>query len=158
MRILASIVALLALAGGMASAGEEPAVGQVVFVCEHGNVKSLMAASYFNQLAAQRNLPFRAVSRAAAPDSATVPKPIVAGLHADGVDVSDFHPAKVAAADVDKAVRVVAINTELPAGAQVDAQRVERWSDVPAASVSYAAARESLKAHVAALLDRLAAQ
>jgi hypothetical protein len=35
---------------------------------------------------------------------------------------------------------------------------MERWSDVPAASVNYAAARESLKAHVAALLDRLAAQ
>jgi hypothetical protein len=24
---------------------------QVLFVCEHGNVKSLMAASYFNKLA-----------------------------------------------------------------------------------------------------------
>jgi hypothetical protein len=32
---------------------------QVLFVCEHGNVKSLMAVSYFNQLAHERRLPFR---------------------------------------------------------------------------------------------------
>ena len=94
MRLLAPIVAFLALAVGMASAGEEPAAGQVVFVCEHGNVKSLMAASYFNQLAASRGLRLRAISRGSAPDSNSVPAPIVAGLHTDGVDVSDFRPAK----------------------------------------------------------------
>ena len=40
---------------------------QVLFVCGHGNVKSLMAASYFNQLVGERRLPFRAVSRGSAP-------------------------------------------------------------------------------------------
>lgn len=39
---------------------------QVLFVCEHGNVRSLMAASYFNQLAQERRLLFRAVSRGTA--------------------------------------------------------------------------------------------
>ena len=157
MRILAPIT-LLALICGAAAAAEDTAAKQVVFVCEHGNVKSLMAASYFNQLAAQRGLPFRAVSRGAAPDSTTVPQPIVAGLRADGVDVTDFHPEKIATADVDDAVRIVAISTDLPPGVQVDARRVERWSDVPAASLNYGAARRSLKAHVAALLERLAAR
>lgn len=156
MRIL-SLIAMLAFTCGVASAAAGDA-RHVVFVCEHGNVKSLMAASYFNQLAAQRGLPFHAVSRGAAPDSDTVPKPIAAGLHADGVDVSDFHPSKVATADVDAAVRVIAISTELPPDVQVDAHRMERWGDVPTASVNYEAARASLKAHVAALLDRLAAQ
>jgi hypothetical protein len=32
----------------------------IVMVCEHGNVKSLMEASYFNELATPRHLPFRA--------------------------------------------------------------------------------------------------
>jgi arsenate reductase (thioredoxin) len=157
-KTLGSVIALLALMCGMTAAAQDTAARQVVFVCEHGNVKSLMAASYFNQLATQRGLPFRAVSRGAAPDSTTVPQPIVAGLRADGVDVSDFHPSKIATADLDDAVRVIAISTDLPPGVQVDAQRVERWSDVPAASVNYDAARTSLKAHVAALLERLAAQ
>ena len=158
MRILALVVATMAMVGGTASAAEHDATRQVVFVCEHGNVKSLMAASYFNQLAAQRGLPFRAVSRGSAPDSTTVPKPIVAGLHADGVDVSAFQPSKVAAADVVDAARVVTIGAELPAGANADETRVEHWDDVPPASTSYDAARSSLKAHVAELLDRLAAK
>jgi arsenate reductase (thioredoxin) len=158
MRIFALVVVALAVVGGMASAAEHDATRQVVFVCEHGNVKSLMAASYFNQLAAQRGLPFRALSRGSAPDSTTVPKPIVAGLHADGVDVSDFHPSKVAAADVVDAARVVTIGAELPAGANADETRIEHWDDVPPASTSYDAARSSLKAHVAELLDRLAAK
>jgi arsenate reductase len=157
LRILAPVVATLALACGMASAAEHDATKTVVFVCEHGNVKSLMAASYFNQLASQRGLPFRAVSRGAAPNSNTVPQPIVAGLRADGFDVSDFQPSKIAPADVVDAVRVVAIGTELPADAKTEEPHVERWNDVPPASTSYDAARTSLKAHVAELLDKLAA-
>ena len=39
------------------------ASGRVVFVCEHGTVKSVMAALWFNRLATERKLPFRAVSR-----------------------------------------------------------------------------------------------
>ncbi|HKQ14882.1 MAG TPA: hypothetical protein VJT80_15715 [Steroidobacteraceae bacterium] len=158
MRIFALVLATLAALCSVASAAEHAATKQVVFVCEHGNVKSLMAASYFNQLAAQRGLPFHAVSRGSAPDSTTVPKPIVAGLHADGVDVSDFHPSKVAAADVVDAARVVTIGTELPANAAAEETHVERWDDVPPASTSYDAARSSLKAHVAELLDRLTAE
>ncbi len=33
-----------------------PAVSQVVFVCEHGSVKSVMAAHWFNRLAAERRV------------------------------------------------------------------------------------------------------
>jgi arsenate reductase (thioredoxin) len=157
-RIFALVLATLVALCSAASAAEHAATKQVVFVCEHGNVKSLMAASYFNQLAAQRGLPFHAVSRGSAPDSTTVPKPIVAGLHADGVDVSDFHPSKVAAADVVDAARVVTIGTQLPANAAAEETHVERWDDVPPASTSYDAARGSLKAHVAELLDRLTAE
>jgi arsenate reductase len=133
----------------------QPSVSQVVFVCEHGNVKSLMAASYFNQLAEERGLRWRAISRGSAPDSATVPDLIAAKLRADAIDVSDFRPVKVEATEVAEATRVVTIGTDLPAGVPAEAQRIERWNDVPPASTSYDAARTSLKAHVAELLDRL---
>lgn len=156
MRMPAAVLAMFAIVCGISSAAEREVTGKVVFVCEHGNVKSLMAASYFNQLAAQRGLPFRAVSRGVAPDSTTVPKPIVAGLHTDGIDVSGFHPSKIAAADVVDATQVVSIGTELPAEARAGELPIERWNDVPPASTSYDAARRSLKTHVAELLDRLA--
>ena len=154
MRALALSAAILAIVCSIALAADNP-VRRVVFVCEHGNVKSLMAASYFNQLASQRSLPFRAVSRGAAPDSNTVPQPIVAGLQADGVDVSGFHPSKISATDLVDAARVIAIGTQIPMNAKAGEQLVERWDDVPPASTSYDAARSSLKAHVAELLDRL---
>lgn len=109
------------------------AVGTILFVCEHGNVKSLMAASYFNDLAQRRGIGVRAISRAAALDSVT------------------------AAADVAASQRVTVINTALPAGPDVRGKTVESWNDVPAATVDYAAARDSLKAHISGLVAQLQA-
>jgi hypothetical protein len=72
--------------------------------------------------------------------------------------VSEFHPAKVDATEAAEAARIVMIGTDLPARIGGDQQRIERWNDVPAASTSYDAARSSLKAHVAKLLERLSLQ
>ena len=127
----------------------------VLFVCEHGNVKSLMAASYFNQLAAKRGVGLRAISRGSAPDATTVPAPIVAGLRAEGVDVGSFRPAAVTAADVAASARIVAINTSLPSGIELPPAKTEHWDDIPAAGVNYAAARDLLKAHVDELFERM---
>jgi DNA-binding beta-propeller fold protein YncE len=155
MAFVAGILAAVALVACVALHAEEAPPTQVLFVCEHGNVKSLMAASYFNQLAAKRGLNLRAISRGSAPDSTTVPAPIVAGLRTDGVDVGSFKPIAVSATDVAGSERVVAINTELPSGIDAPAAKIEHWDDVPAASVNYAAARDSLRAHVEQLLDRM---
>ena len=154
--IVTGVIAIMFL-GACATAPKPaaPPVSEVLFVCEHGNVKSLMAASYFNRLAEQRGLPFHGVPRGSAPDSTTVPPPIVAGLRADGFDVSAFHPTAVSAADVSAATRVITISIALPATAEVAGAAVEPWSDVPAASVDYSAARDALKAHVATLVDQL---
>lgn len=151
----AAVVAVVTLMIACAALRAEEAPAQVLFVCEHGNVKSLMAVSYFNQQAAARGLRLRAISRASAPDSTTVPGSIVAGLRTDGVDVGDFRPAAVSAGDVAASERIVTISTKLPSGVDAPAAKVERWDDVPAASVNYAAARDSLKAHVEQLLERM---
>lgn len=147
-----------ALASGAANSQEGGRrTSQILMVCEHGNVKSLMAASYFNELATARHLPFRAVSRGTAPDSTTVPPAIVAGLRADGFDVSGFRPTAISAADVATADRVILINTELAPGIADASRPPEKWSDVPPASVNYGAARDALKAHVQALIEQLSA-
>jgi arsenate reductase len=153
--LLVFLVAFAAACAAPAERGDQPEI-QVLFVCEHGNVKSLMAASYFNQMAHQRKLPYRAVSRGSAPDSTTAPPAIVAGLQKDGVDVAAFHPAAVEAADIAASQQLVLINTELPANTQAQQISTERWTDVPPASVNFDAARDSLKAHVARLIDQLA--
>jgi arsenate reductase len=158
MRTLIRAIATLALVSSASLTAEQSPTEQILFVCERGNVKSLMAASYFNQLAAQRGLPWRAVARGISPDSTTVPKNIAAALLAEGVDVSEFHPTKMDATEAADAVQIVVIGTDLPARIGGDEQRIERWNDVPPASTNYDAARSSLKAHVAELLEQLSRQ
>jgi arsenate reductase (thioredoxin) len=152
--LIAGIVAVLSVCATRAA--EPPPIRQVVFVCEHGNVKSLIAATYFNELARSRGLPFRAVSRGLAPDSDTVPEFVKAPLKADGFDVSTFRPKRLTEDEIADSARVIAISTALPAGATSLAAKREQWNDVPAASTDFARSRASIRAHVAELLDRLA--
>src|SRR5262245_4035970 len=133
----------------------DPPINQVLFVCEHGNAKSLMAASYFNDLAQARGLPFRGVSRGSAPDFDTVPGFIQDKLPMEGFDISGFRPKAVSADDIAASVLVVTIGTALPADASGNAPELEQWNDVPPASTDYVQSRASLKAHVADLLKRL---
>jgi arsenate reductase (thioredoxin) len=150
------LIALVVLTGCEARAAEPAPTRQVLFVCEHGNVKSLMAATYFNELARSRGLPFRAVSRGLAPDSDSVPEFVKAPLAAQGYDVSTFRPQRLTDDDITASARVIAISTALPAEAASTAAQSEQWNDVPAASTDFARSRDSIRAHVAELLDRLA--
>src|SRR4029450_12083860 len=87
----------------------------VVFVCEHGAAKSVVATAYFNKLAAERGLPFRAAFRGAGaagrrlPFRATVrgrarqdnlSVRAVEGLKADGVAIPSGKPTAIGDADV----------------------------------------------------------
>ena len=158
-RIIAIPVVVLSLAYSIPKSHAQNHDAQVLFVCEHGNVKSLIAASYFNKLAQEHRLPFHAVSRGTAPDSTTVPPAIIQGLRSDGFDVSSFHPSAVSASDVSASQRVITIGTTLPADALAVVQaKIESWNDVPPASIDYGAARDSLKRHIKKLVEELATQ
>jgi len=58
----------------------------VIFVCEHGAAKSVVATAYFNKLAAERKLPFRATFRGTSLQDDLSGR-AVEGLKADGVAV-----------------------------------------------------------------------
>lgn len=131
---------------------DEPA--PVLFVCEHGNVKSLIAATLFDQLARERGLPFRAVSRGIRPEPG-VPPAIVEALRSEGVDVAGFTPQPVTSLDLAHASRVVAIGVDLSALSRDTRHPIEGWSDVPPASVDYASARAALLRHIESLIDGL---
>ena len=135
----------------------DAANSEVLFICEHGNVKSVMAASYFNAMARERRLPHRAAARGTAPDSESVPAPIAHALRADGFDVSDFRPAPVSQSDVRFAARIVTIGTQAPPKLDAGRVQIDQWNDVPPASVDYPAARDALQAHVARLIEELSA-
>lgn len=147
--VLMAAAACLALAG---AAAEEP--GRVVFVCEHGSVKSLIAAEWFNRLARERDLDVLGVSRGVEPDPG-VPAGVAENLRRDGFDVSGRAPVRLARADVAGAAVVVAIGASSPLLEGL-ALAPERWDDIPPASKDYAASRDAMRRRIEALVERLA--
>jgi protein-tyrosine-phosphatase len=124
----------------------------VVFVCEHGAAKSVIATAYFNKLAAQRNLPYRATFRGTAPqDDLSVRA--VAGLKADGLDIPSGKPAAISDADVAAATHIFAIGCTLPTAAARSGKAAD-WTDVPD-DQGYAPMRDAIVRHVTSLLDDL---
>jgi protein-tyrosine-phosphatase len=130
------------------------ASGTVVFVCEHGNVKSLIAREWFNRLATDRGLGIRAVSRGITPE-ALVPPAIAAALRSDGFDVSTFEPRALRAADATGAVRVVGIGVDLSASEERGDAPLDTWEGIPPASERYTASRDALRARIEALLSTM---
>ena len=126
--------------------------GRVLFVCEHGSVKSVMAATFFDEAARKRGLAIRAMSRGVTPDE-RVPSRIVDRLRLDGIDVATFKPTRVEQQDIARAIRVVAIGVD-PTSLSSERGRVETWNDIPESS-DYLAARAALIRHIDALLDEI---
>lgn len=143
MQTLAAVALLIQLS---------PPQPAVVFVCEHGAAKSVIATAYFNKLAAERGLPFRATFRGTTPqDDLSVRA--VAGLKADGVTVPSGKPAAISDQDVAEASHIFAIGCTLPAKAQQSGKAAD-WSDVPD-DQGYGPMRDAIVRHVQQLLDQL---
>jgi protein-tyrosine-phosphatase len=126
----------------------------VVFVCEHGAAKSVIATAYFNTLAAERGLPFRATFRGTAPQDALSVN-AVAGLRADGIAIPSGKPSAIADRDIAMATHIFAIGCTLPSKARASGKAAD-WSDVPD-DQGYGPMRDAIVRHVKALLDALQA-
>jgi len=126
----------------------------IVFVCEHGAAKSIVAAAFFNKLARERNLRYRAIARGTAPQE-QISVSAAKGLEADGLAATEQKPAGLTKDDVSGALRVVAFCT-LPE--DYKSVRVEEWNDVPTVSEGYDRARDTIVEHVKRLLDELASK
>jgi protein-tyrosine-phosphatase len=123
---------------------------KVLFVCEHGAAKSVIAAAQFNKLASERGLRARAIARGTNPDAVVSPK-VAAGLRAEGFKDITQKPLLVTDEDVSKATRVVTMGCRLPQKAAAT-----DWNDIPSVSEDYPAASRTIQRHVEALIDELA--
>jgi arsenate reductase (thioredoxin) len=142
--------AILALMFLLQQTDRDPAV---VFVCEHGAAKSVIATAYFNKLAAERGLPYRATFRGTSPQDELSVR-AVAGLKADGVAVPSGKPAAISDDDVAGATHIFAIGCTLPDKARRSGKSAD-WSDVPD-DQGYGPMRDAIVRHVQHLLDELA--
>jgi arsenate reductase len=127
---------------------------RVVFVCEHGSVKSLIAMDYFNRRAQERGLAYRAVARGTAPET-TVPRSVREGLRSDGFVVSGFVPRLFTTSDVDDAFLVVSFDQDI-AKTVGDRARHLRWDNLPGVLADYGRGRDEIVGHVDELIDELA--
>jgi arsenate reductase len=145
-------ILLVVIACATAGMAQDAASEKVVFVCEHGAAKSVIAAAYFNKLAAERGLPDRATYRGASPQ-AELSVSALKGLRDDGLSLPDAKPSSITAADVTRATHIFAIGCTLPAHA-ASSGKAESWDDVPD-DRGYAAQRDAIKKHVERLIDQL---
>ncbi len=145
---------LMVMASPLAEGGDEKRGMAIVFVCEHGSVKSLIAAQWFNKLAAERGLRHRAISRGVAPD-ASVPRGIADKLRTDGFNVGGFTPAALSELDLRGAERVISIGIDATSVTKGSRVKVDEWTDIPAASENYAASRDAIVMRINRLLSEL---
>lgn len=124
----------------------------VIFVCEHGAAKSIVASVYFNKLAAENGMDVRSIARGTHPDAELGPK-AVAGLLADGLTPAESTPQKLSLADVESATHIVSF-CELPEDFQ-NKVTTESWDEVPAISDGYEPARDAIAEHVKQLIEQL---
>ena len=124
----------------------------IVFVCEHGAAKSVIAAAYFNKLAAQAGLGSRAAARGTDPDDELSPKAIQ-GLREDGLAPTESVPQKLSRADLESAQRIITF-CELPKEYEPKAI-VEHWDHVPPVSEGYENARAAIVEQIESLIHRL---
>ena len=142
----------MALIGTSIQAGDDkPKPATVVFVCEHGAAKSIVAAAHFNRLAEQEHLPYRATARATTPQPELAPS-AASGLRAEGLQPPVARPTQLTKADVDGAAQVVTfcdIPDEVAGG-----RKIERWTAPPVGD-GYAKSRDVIVEHVKSLITAL---
>lgn len=150
---LSAMFALAALSIGAAAQTNAPTdEPRVIFVCEHGAAKSVIAAAYFNKIAAERGLPDRAAYRGASPQ-AELSVSALKGLKEDGMILPSDKPSPITPIDVTAASHIFAIGCTLPSHA-ASSGKADSWDDVPD-DRGYATQRDAIKKHVERLIHQL---
>ena len=125
----------------------------VLFVCEHGTVKSLLAKVLFEQYAAEVGLRMQAVSRGTHADS-TVPAWMQQRLNLDHIALGTWRPQTLRPTDFADAAYIVSFDVPLGSMAGASAPR-DQWDGLPSVSKDYASGRDAIKKRVHALVDSL---
>jgi arsenate reductase len=130
----------------------------IVFVCQYGSAKSVVAARFFNRIAAEEGLPFRAVARGIETER-VIPSYVREPIRADGFEIGpEEKPVPMDAGETHDASAVVCIMCKLPPGQLAVARQSIQWTDVPDVSAGHAAARDRILGHMKELMIQLGAK
>jgi arsenate reductase len=127
----------------------------IVFVCPYGSAKSVVAARFFNRMATERGLAYRAVARGITPES-TIPSYVREPIRTDGFEIGrDEKPVALSEAEIRHAAAVVCIKCQLSQVQSSMARQSLEWTDVPDVDAGYTAARDKIVAHLNQLVSSL---
>ena len=146
------------VSGAMPSRGASqgvtaPTGGTVLFVCEHGTGKSLLAKLLFEKYAQEVGLEMRAVSRGTRPDTSVSPW-MMRQLALDHVTLGSWVPRPLGPQDLSDASYVVSFDVPSAATAATHASRMQ-WDGLPSIAQDYAKGRDAIKTRVHQLVDSL---
>src|SRR6266851_6866584 len=125
----------------------------IVFVCEHGSAKSIIAAVEFERMAKEKGLDLNILARGTNPD-AEIPKLVRDGLKADGYDAGSLKPTKVSEKDLKGAAKIVSFGPDLSRWL-TDGAMGPDWSATPSVSEDYQAARDYIRKQLEILVKDL---
>lgn len=128
---------------------------KIIFVCEHGAAKSVIAASYFNKMAKERNLDYVAECRGTFPDSVVSPA-IKDNLTKEKVFDPNTKPRKLQISDTAHVERIILFTT-LPPDLKTDI-KTEDWSNIQNVDADYEKRRNAIVKKINELLDSLEKQ
>jgi protein-tyrosine-phosphatase len=128
---------------------------KVVFVCEHGAGKSVVAAAYFNKIAKDRNLNWEASCRGTNPDE-EVSAPTKEGLKSDNLLDPSLSPKKLAPSDTSNVEKII-LFTKLPDDFKTSVKS-EDWSSLPNIDAKYEVRRDALIKKINEFFDSLEKQ
>jgi len=111
----------------------------IVFVCEHGGARSIIASLYFNKMAKENHIQYRSVFRGLVPDS-VITTQTAAGLRADGFETTPLTPLALSAQDFSKDILLISLDCKPPSTFQT----YLTWNGIPPISENYVAARNEI--------------
>ncbi len=140
----------------LAELGKSQDVPRVLFICPHGAAKSVLASSYFQQMAKDRGLNVQVDFAGMEPDPQLSPR-AVERLNARGYAPPPGSPRKVTREDLASADLVISIGCNVD-GLATGSAKVRRWDDVPSPSDDFDRADEAILERVTQLVAELAAE
>lgn len=123
----------------------------ILFVCEHGSAKSIIATAHFNRLAKAEGINVRAISRGINPDS-TIPKAINDHLIADGLKRHIGDPIQLTDSDLNNSEYVIVFNP-LPQKYN-QSGNITHWN-IPSFEAGYPVAKDSILTNIKRIIDKI---
>ncbi|OQP41809.1 hypothetical protein A4D02_14105 [Niastella koreensis] len=124
----------------------------ILFICEHGSFRSVVAAAAFNKMAKEQGLNIRAIARGTVPNKEVNPI-VLSGLKQDGFSEITPVPQKISNEELGKASYVVTF-CALPGDFHRPVSS-EDWSTIPLVDGDYSGFRDSVLPRVRLLIGNL---